>query len=267
MSREKISHSEQRADGDQLLGKNLSFAATEAYKLLRTNLFFCLRPSEEKTSFAVGVTSSIQGEGKSTTSINLAYMLAEDGKRVCLIEGDMRAPTLANRLKTQSESGLSRVLAGLRRVSDALYQTTLHENLQVITAGEMPPNPAELLGSQRMAELVEELKKTFDYIIVDLPPITVVADALAVSGALDGVVVVVEDGICTKRELSDAMQRLDVIKDKILGFIVTHALSGNGGYGRKRYGYGRYGHYGHYGYGHYGYQAQEKDQKEQKAKK
>ena len=94
---------------DDLIGKNLNFGATEAYKLLRTNLFFCLPPTEESKCPVVGVTSSVQGEGKSTTSINLAYMLAEDGKRVCLIEGDMRAPTLRRRLKINNSIGLSHV--------------------------------------------------------------------------------------------------------------------------------------------------------------
>ena len=230
---------------DDLIGKNLNFGATEAYKLLRTNLFFCLPPTEESKCPVVGVTSSVQGEGKSTTSINLAYMLAEDGKRVCLIEGDMRAPTLRRRLKINSSVGLSHVLAGLETVQSAISAASIQENLRVITAGEMPPNPAELLGSERMVRLIGLLKKAFDYIVVDLPPITVVADALAVSGALDGMVVVVEDGVCTKRELTDAMQRLDVISEKILGFVVTHAETAGGRYGRygkKGYGYG-------YGYG------------------
>ncbi len=230
---------------DDLIGKNLNFGATEAYKLLRTNLFFCLPPTEESKCPVVGVTSSVQGEGKSTTSINLAYMLAEDGKRVCLIEGDMRAPTLRRRLKINNSVGLSHVLAGLETVQPAISAASIQENLRVITAGEMPPNPAELLGSERMVRLIGLLRKAFDYIVVDLPPITVVADALAVSGALDGMVVVVEDGVCTKRELTDAMQRLDVISEKILGFVVTHAETAGGRYGRygkKGYGYG-------YGYG------------------
>ena len=231
---------------DDLIGKNLNFGATEAYKLLRTNLFFCLPPTEESKCPVVGVTSSVQGEGKSTTSINLAYMLAEDGKRVCLIEGDMRAPTLRRRLKINNSIGLSHFLAGLETVQSAISAASIQENLRVITAGEMPPNPAELLGSERMVRLIGLLKKAFDYIVVDLPPITVVADALAVSAALDGMVVVVEDGVCTKRDLTDAMQRLDVISEKILGFVVTHAETPGGRYGRygkKRYGYG-------YGYGH-----------------
>lgn len=228
---------------DRMLGENLGFAATEAYKLLRTNLFFCLPTEDESTGRVVGVTSSVQGEGKSTTSINLSYMLAQDGKQVCLVEGDMRAPTLSRRLKIHQAQGLAHALAGLNTHKSIVADSEMHPNLKVIVAGEMPPNPAELLGSDQMGRLTQLLREMFDYVIVDLPPVTVVADALAASGVLDGMVVVVEEGVCTKRELADAMQRLDVVKEKILGFVVTHAEGTKGRYGKKRYGYG-------YGYGH-----------------
>lgn len=230
------------ADEDHFFGKNLNFAATEAYKLLRTNLSFCLHSGENKKCSVVGTTSSVQGEGKSTTSINLAYMLAEDGKRVCLVEGDMRAPTFVSRLNLKNTAGLSHVLAGMKTVPDVTNMTGLQENLSVISVGEIPPNPAELLGSERMTQLIYLLREMYDFVIIDLPPITVVADALAVSSVLDGIIVVVEDGVCTRRELSDAMQRLDVIRDKILGFVVTRADTGKGRYGKKKY--------GKYGYGH-----------------
>lgn len=237
-------HTDPGSGTDRFLGEKLHFAATEAYKLLRTNLFFCLQTGDKQGCPVVGVTSSVQGEGKSTTSINLAYMLAEDGKRVCLIEGDMRAPTFNSRLRLRQTQGLSNVLAGLGTIRETMCKSGLHENLSILTAGELPPNPAELLGSERMTALVNLLREMFDYIVIDLPPVTVVADALAVSGTLDGMLVVVEEGVCTKRELSDAMHRLEMISGKILGFVVTHAESASGRYGKKKYG-GRYG----YGYG------------------
>ena len=140
----------------------------------------------------------------------------------------MRAPTLSNRLKLRRTKGLSHILAGLQTDTSVVTKTELHPDLSVIPAGEMPPNPAELLGSERMVRMTELLGGMFDYVIIDLPPITVVADALAVSGVLDGMIVVVENGSTTKRELNDAMQRLDMIHDKILGFVVTHA-DGAGG--------------------------------------
>ena len=240
------SHSSADRNGpDRFLGENLSFAASEAYKLRRTNLFFCLPVNGEAACRVVGVTSSVQGEGKSTTSINLSYMLAQDGKNVCLIEGDMRAPTFTSRLKLKNKSGLSHVLAGMKTNPEEILCSALHPNLKVLSSGEMPPNPAELLGSERMATLIELLRKMYDFIIIDLPPITVVADALTVAGTVDGMLVVVENGVTTKRELDDAMHRMDVVRDKILGFVITHAENGKGKYGKKRYGYG-------YGYGNSG---------------
>ena len=220
---------ERRSAADKLLGENLNFSSAEAYKLLRTNLAFCLPAEDENYCPVVGVTSSIQGEGKSTTTVNLAYMLAEDGKRVCLIEGDLRAPTMSNRIKVNQPVGLSHVLAGLKTDRNVLATTPLHPNIRVISAGEMPPNPAELLGSPRMGKLIELLRGMFDFILVDLPPVTVVADALAVSGVLDGMLVVVGEGVVTKHELSDAMARLNIIHDKILGFAVTHSGTRKGG--------------------------------------
>ena len=249
MSHKKIIKSKINDMPDQFLGEKLTFSATEAYKLLRTNLFFCLPEGNNQACPVVGVTSSVQGEGKSTTSVNLAYMLAENGKRVCLIEGDLRAPTFNSRLKLNNTVGLSHVLANMEADLGNLLTKALHKNLWVVPAGDIPPNPAELLGSSRMEQFIDALKRSFSYIIVDLPPITVVADALAVSGILDGMLVVVEEGKTTKRELSDAMQRLEIIGNKILGFVVTHADTGAGRYS-KRYYKSRYG----YGYG-YGYGA------------
>lgn len=248
IKQKKMNGSKKNEGPDQFLGEKLKFSATEAYKLLRTNLFFCLPEGNDRACPVVGVTSSVQGEGKSTTSINLAYMLAENGKRVCLIEGDLRAPTFKSRLKLKNAVGLSHVLANMEADLGNLLTNSLHKNLWVVSAGDIPPNPAELLGSARMEHFIGVLKEGFSYIVLDLPPITVVADALAVSGVLDGMLVVVEEGKTTKRELADAMQRLEMIHDKILGFVITHAERTKGKYGKK---YGKKYRYG-YGYG-YGY--------------
>ncbi len=138
-----------------MLGDQLNFAAAEAYKLLRANLTFSL-PDEQKCR-VVGVTSAVRGEGKSTTSINLAYTLAETGKRVLLVEADMRRPQLAHRLAIDAAPGLSNLLAGLCREKDVVQDVGLLENMKVITSGDVPPNPSELLGSERMSTVVETL--------------------------------------------------------------------------------------------------------------
>lgn len=229
-------------------GKELNFAASEAYKLLRTNLMF-FTPSENGR--VVAITSSVSGEGKSTTSINLAYALAESGKKVVLIECDMRRPTMARRLRIEASPGLSNLIIGRASPVDVLRASTIHENMYVIPAGDIPPNPSELLGSERMKMAVESLASDFEFVIIDLPPVTAVSDALVAANFVDGIVVVVRQDVCTRYLLRETMRHLQVVKDKILGFVFTCAGTEGKGYYRKKYykrGYGR--RYG-YGYGEY----------------
>ena len=171
------------------IGANLSFAAAEAYKLLRTNLEFSL-PTGSGCQ-VIGVTSPLKGEGKSTTSINIAYTMAQTGKRVLLIEADLRLPTMARRLRIQPKPGLTSLMVGQCSGNDVLQKSGLNPNLWVITAGDTPPNPAELLGSNPMTMTLKTMSKIFDIIIVDLPPVTIVSDPLIVTKHLDGIIVVV----------------------------------------------------------------------------
>lgn len=220
-----------------MFGKDLSFAAAEAYKLLRTNILFAL--PDEKKCRVIGVTSANSGEGKSTTTLNLSYMLAEAGERVLLIEGDMRLPTISRRLNLQASPGLSNVLAGLCGIKEALQESGLHERLQIISAGDIPPNPSELLGAKSVDILIEVLSGDYDFILVDLPPVTDVADALVASKLTDGMIVVVRQNYANRRALADTMQQLQYVEAKILGFVMTCAGAGKS----KKY-YKRYGGYG-----------------------
>ena len=155
-----------------MVGGKLSFSASEAYKLLRTNVMFSLAEDEDGSRI-FGITSPIKGEGKSTTAINLAYSIAESAKRVLLIEMDMRLPVLHKSLPISKAPGLSDLLVGSALLTDALQKSGIHDDLYVITAGNLPPNPSELLGSERMKALLESFRERFDYILCDLPPITV----------------------------------------------------------------------------------------------
>lgn len=215
-------------------GKDLSFAASEAYKLMRTNILFAL-PDEQKCR-VIGVTSSISGEGKSTTALNLSYMLAEAGERVLLIEGDMRLPTISKRLNLQMSPGLSNVLARLSAIKEVVQESGLHKRLQVISSGDIPPNPSELLGSRTIGVLIEALSANYDFIILDLPPITEVSDALVASKLTDGMIVVVRQNYANRRALADTMQQLKYVDAKILGFVMTCASVGKGKKYYKRYG-------------------------------
>lgn len=219
------------------IGTNLSFAAAEAYKLLRTNLEFSL-PAKAGCQ-VIGVTSALRGEGKSTTSINIAYTMAQTGKRVLLIEADLRLPNIARRLQIHTKPGLSNLMVGQCNGKDVLQRSGLNPNLWVITAGDTPPNPAELLGSNPMAVIMKAMSKLFDIIIVDLPPVTAVSDVLIVSKHLDGIMLVVRQDYCDRGSLDDAVRQLRFVDAKILGFVMTGADT-------QKKGYKRYASYGYY---------------------
>jgi capsular exopolysaccharide synthesis family protein len=156
------------------LHKNLEFTATEQYKLLRANLEFTL-PVEQKCPI-IGVTSSMRGEGKSTTAVNLSYVLAEKGKKVLLIDGDLRIPSVAKKMEIDGKVGLTDFLMG--RGADIMsFQSELLPTWYILPSGDIPPNPSELLGSRRMAKLLESFREKFDYIVIDLPPVNIVSDA------------------------------------------------------------------------------------------
>lgn len=219
-----------------LFGKKLSFAAAEAYKLLRTNLLFAL-PDEQKCR-VVGVTSALSGEGKSTTSLNLAHVLAESGRKILLMETDMRLPTISKRLGLTKQEGLSNLLAGLCGEQEVLQPSGLQERLWIVGAGDTPPNPSELLGSGRMREAINSFSQAFDFIILDLPPVNEVSDALVVSRLTHGMIMVVRQGYATRSSVADAMRQLGNVDAKVLGFVMTHTDGQGGKY--KSYYKGKY---------------------------
>ena len=217
------------------LGNRLNFASAEAYKLLRTNLDFSL-PAEEGQSRIIGITSSVAGEAKSTTAINLAYTLAQTSKQVLLLEADLRLPTAAKRLKLKQTPGISNLLAGQCTGTDILQKSGLISNLWVATAGSIPPNPAELVGSKRMATAIQAFARVFDVIVIDLPPINVVTDALLLNGVTDGMIHVVRQGYCDKAALEEAVSQQRFSGTKVLGFVMTDADTQEKSYYKKQYG-------------------------------
>lgn len=230
---------------------NLSFAAKEAYKLLRTNLAFILSELEEKDCHIIGVTSSLRGEGKSTTSINLACTLAEMNTRVLLVEGDMRIPSLHTKLDMPTGQGLSTVLVSRKENDMVDWQYVTHidnggaMDFDVLLAGEIPPNPSELLGSNRMSALLNSLSAYYDYIILDLPPVTAVTDALVATKLVDGLIVVVRSGYADRGSLDETMRQIQLVNGRVLGFVMTCASPGGGNYSKKYRSNYRY-HYRYY---------------------
>lgn len=221
----------------KVLGENLSFAAAEAYKMMRTNLNFSL--PEVDGCKIIGVTSSLKGEGKSTTAVNIAYTMAQTEGKVLLIEADMRLPTLARRLRVRTKPGLSNLLGGQCNGNDILQKSGLLSNLWVTTAGDIPPNPAELLGSERMGATLKALSNVFDVIIVDLPPVTAVTDAAIVSKFVQGMIIAVRQNYCDRASIDETVKQLRFANAKILGFVMTGADTQSKNYKR----YGNYGDY------------------------
>ena len=216
------------------LCENLDFTSMEQYKLLRANLEFVLT-AEEKCP-VIGITSSIRGEAKSTTSINLSYVLAVKGHKVLLIDGDLRLPSLAKKLDITSPFGLTDLLRG-RNVDLEETRSEKHENLHILLSGEIPPNPSELLGSSRMESVLKKLKESFDFIIIDLPPVNIVSDAVAISPMLSGIIVVTREGYATKRDVDECFNQLELARVNILGCVMTCAARKGGSYGRYKYKY------------------------------
>ena len=235
----KTKNIEEKWNIKTMFGANLSFAAAESYKVLRTNLKFSF--PDDGQGKIIGFTSAVQSEGKSTTVCNVAYALAEEQDKVILVEADLRRPTVATKLAIARRPGLTNILVNSENVDDVVQKSTYAPNVDVICCGDVPPNPSELLGSEQMAQLLDNLRKKYRYILVDLPPITVVSDALAISKNLDGVVVVVREDVSDRKQLSEAMRQLNMAGVRILGFAYRSAEDSN-----KRYSYKKYKRYGYY---------------------
>lgn len=189
----------------------------EAFRELRTNLHFLQVDSPPRV---VVVTSAITGEGKTTTAVNLALVLAESGSSVLLIEGNLRVPGVARILELTQDVGLSTVVTGQANVDTAIQQTS-HNRLSFLGSGPLPPNPAALLGSMQARTTIKSLKSRFDYIIIDSPPLLPTIDAAELTMIADGAIVVVEHGRTTKDQLGRTVRKLSSIGANVLGVVFT----------------------------------------------
>ena len=232
-----------------LMGRNVSFAASEAYKLLRTKLQFSF--ADDNDCRVIGMSSALSGEGKSLTTINLAYTLSQLNKKVILIDCDMRRPTLAEKLNIMRAPGLSSFLTGQCKLEELLQVCNLkgdEKAFHVITAGLNPPNPVELLSSARMEAALATLRKHYDYVVLDLPPVGEVTDAMAVAKKTDGMLLVVRQNYCDRIVLADAVQQFAFIDSKILGVVMNCTVENSRTYGKsyyKRYHKSYYNSYAH----------------------
>lgn len=225
-------------DMKKTLHKNLEFTAVEQYKILRTNLDFTL-PEDVKCPI-IGVTSSMRGEGKSTTAVNLSYVLAEKGNPVLLIDGDLRIPSIAKKMNIDPSPGLTDLLMGHgAHMPD--FQSALLKNWYILPSGDIPPNPSELLGSRRMEYILNSLRESFDYIVIDLPPVNIVSDALSIASLITGMVVVVREDYTEKKELERCFRQLQLSNVNVLGCILNESKNDGGSYKKyKKHKYYKY---------------------------
>ena len=216
----------------------LDFKSNEAFKTLRTNILF-----SGKDIKVLSITSSTPNEGKTSISFQLSSSFAAADKRVLFVDADIRKSVIAGRYKIDGNTfGLTHYMTGQKSMEDVIFQTDI-KNLDIILAGPVSPNPTELLGGNLFAQLLEEQRENYDYIIIDAPPLGSVIDAALIARHVDGAIIVVESGVISYKMLQRVKAQLDKSECKILGAVLNKVDMQHDAY------YGNY--YGKY-YGNYG---------------
>lgn len=194
---------------------------SEAYKAIRTNFQFSISATNRNI---ITISSTGPGEGKSTTSSNLAITIAQTGKKVLLVDCDLRKPVQHQIFKVTNRIGISSVIAQFKTFDECVIND-VDENLDLLTAGPIPPNPSELLGSQHMKDFLEYVSKLYDYVIIDMPPIALVADALVLAPNTAGMILVTRQNVTHMDLLDKVIKNLEFSETKILGFIMTEDVN------------------------------------------
>ena len=236
-----------------LLSEKSPFSMREAYKTLRTNVLFSLPGTGCK---CIGIVSANRGDGKSSIASNLSIALAQINKRVVLIDCDMRLPTISQKFSVRSSPGLSNLLSG--GVDEIPIVHHDEKGVDIIPAGNLPPDSTTLISSNEMLKLVENLKRSYDYIVFDFPPINIVSDAMIMSNVIDGYLLVIRHENSEFQMIAETIRQIRFADAKLIGFVYNGKSEQKkyykkGRYGSKyeKYGYRKYGKHSHYGY--YGY--------------
>ena len=215
--------------------------AAEAYRVIRTSVQFAQAGKELKT---IAITSCTPNEGKSMTIANLAIVLTQAGKSVLIMDCDMRNPTVHKNFNLSNKVGLSSCISMGTAVADAVQETAI-EGLDALTAGVIPPNPSELLGSERMQNILQRAKEEYDYVLIDTPPVLPVTDSLVLGSMVDGLILVIDSGEIKVEMAREVKNQLVHAGANILGVVLNKVRSEHHGYG-----YGYYYYYGHDGEKH-----------------
>ncbi|MEC9094824.1 MAG: polysaccharide biosynthesis tyrosine autokinase [Planctomycetota bacterium] len=242
LSTKKVDNKNSKLDESLIAAHLPKSQQSEAFRAIRTALFF---NAQGKTNQIIQITSPTPGDGKSTLAANLSISLAQSGKRVLIIDADLRRPTVDYLFGVDSKNGFAAVLSGNAEINDAILDSEV-DGLSVMPAGSRPSNPAELLTSSNLYDLCETLREKFDFIIVDSPPMLAVTDPTAVAARADGVLLALRIKKNVKLSASRTKEVLDSVNANILGIVVNGAAMVQGNYSNAAaYGYG----YGGYGYG------------------
>ena len=213
-----------------VLDDSRSFAA-EAYRVLRTNLHYA---NPDTPIRRLLVTSAGEGEGKSTTVANLGVCFAQADRAVLLVDADLRRPTINTFFRQPATPGLSSYPAG-DALLEAIIQKTSVPNLSIMASGPTPPNPAELVGSRRMRELLDAASERFDMVLLDSPPVLAVSDAGALVPMVDGVLLVVGSGLTARLALRRAKEAVEAVQGRIVGAVLNRFDASAQGYSRRDY--------------------------------
>lgn len=224
---------------DKFINEDTPFAILEAYNTARTNIMFAASTSKNKV---VAVTSCNPSEGKSTTCANIAISFANAGNKVLLVECDLRKPTMKNNFGLENTVGLSSVLGGFNSVNEAVNVAVI-SNLDVITAGDIPPNPSELLSSESMRLFIDAALENYDYVFLDTPPVNVVTDSQLMNDYIAGIVFVVRENSTTYPDIQAAIDKIALANGRMLGFVKTFCQLGKSKKYGKKYAYSyKYGY-------------------------
>lgn len=195
-----------------------SSVIAEQYRTVRTSIQFSMVDDNVKS---IIITSAGAGEGKSTTSANLAVVFANSGYKVLLVDSDLRNPTVHKTFRVVNGKGFSTLLADRDLQPEDVIHKTIIDNLDVLPSGPLPPNPSELLGTKRSEEVVKELEGRYDLVIYDMPPIVAVTDAQIMATKTDGVLIVARQKKTQKASLAKAKNLLDIVNAKIIGVVMN----------------------------------------------
>jgi len=224
-------------NSDRLLALDTRSSVAEAYRVLRTSV---LLSSTEKPPKTILITSGQPGEGKTTTAVNTAISLAQLGSSVLIIDCDLRKPSVHKVLGVDHVVGLSTYLSRRGKLEDVIQELPV-ENLSVMTAGRIPPNPAEMISSPRMKEMLQSLGESYDHIVIDSPPLLKVTDPVILSTMVDGVILVVHGGKSTREVVKRTRHELSMAGAKIFGVVLNNVNLNDEGY--ESYSYEAYGDY------------------------